>query len=180
MFCPSGHCLCRTLQSESTRIWNDLQDAETLNSPIHEDTITQMLALNLNRQHGGQNRVHLFGRAEEAQNGSDFLWLFFSSDLARHFRVAVQAKRLYPGGKYGAFKTAQALTMYAYARSISAASVYVNGGAKLVHPGGAKLVHLTLCGTRCWGVVRCGPTGSTIAPAVKQVFLGISAVFGFG
>ena len=27
----------------------------------------------------------------------------------------------------------------------------VNGGAKLVHPGGAKLVHLTLCGTRCWG-----------------------------
>ena len=30
---------------------------------------------------------------------------------------------------------------------------HVNGGAKLVHPGGAKLVHLTLCGTRCWGVV---------------------------
>ena len=29
----------------------------------------------------------------------------------------------------------------------------VNGGAKLVHPGGAKLVHLTLCVTRCWGVV---------------------------
>ncbi len=32
-------------------------------------------------------------------------------------------------------------------------TVAVNGGAKLVHPGGAKLVHLTLCGTRCWGVV---------------------------
>ena len=31
--------------------------------------------------------------------------------------------------------------------------LHVNGGAKLVHPGGAKLVHLTLCGTRCWGVV---------------------------
>ena len=30
---------------------------------------------------------------------------------------------------------------------------FVNGGAKLVHPGGAKLVHLTLFGTRCWGVV---------------------------
>ena len=37
----------------------------------------------------------------------------------------------------------------------SAVKVYsvVIGGAKLVHPGGAKLVHLTLCGTRCWGVV---------------------------
>ena len=33
------------------------------------------------------------------------------------------------------------------------AACCVNGGAKLVHPGGAKLVHLTLCGTRCWGVV---------------------------
>ena len=31
--------------------------------------------------------------------------------------------------------------------------VFVNGGAKLVHPGGAKLVHLMLCGRRCWGVV---------------------------
>ena len=29
----------------------------------------------------------------------------------------------------------------------------VTQGPKLVHPGGAKLVHLTLCGTRCWGVV---------------------------
>ena len=27
------------------------------------------------------------------------------------------------------------------------------GSLVLVHPGGAKLVHLTLCGTRCWGVV---------------------------
>ena len=33
------------------------------------------------------------------------------------------------------------------------AVIGVNGGAKSVHPGGAKLVHLTLCGTRCWGVV---------------------------
>ena len=32
-------------------------------------------------------------------------------------------------------------------------AIRVNGGAKLVPPGGAKLVHLTLCGTRCWGVV---------------------------
>ena len=125
MFCPSGFSLCRTLQLESTRIWNDLQDAETFNSPLHEDSITQTLALNFNRQHGGQNRVHLFSRAKESKNGSDFLWLFFSSDLARHFRVAVQAKRLYPSGKYDAFKKAQACTIYDYAQSISAVSVYV-------------------------------------------------------
>ena len=110
---------------ESIRIWNDLQDAETLNSPVHEDTITQTLALTLNRQHGGQSRVHLFGRTEESKNGSDFLWVFFSPDLVRHFRVAVQAKRLYPSGGYEAFKVAQAQTTDTYARSIFAASVYV-------------------------------------------------------
>ena len=37
-------------------------------------------------------------------------------------------------------------------RATDDACVFVNGGAKLVHPGGAKLVHLMLCGTRCWGV----------------------------
>ncbi len=125
MSCPSGHCICRTVQAESVRIWNDLQDAKTLNSPVHEDTITQTLALTLNRQHGGQCRVHLFGRTEESKNGSDFLWVFFSPDLAEHFRVAVQAKRLYPSGRYEAFKVAQAQTMDVYARSILAASVFV-------------------------------------------------------
>ena len=47
----------------------------------------------------------------------------------------------------------------------------VNGGAKLVHPGGAKLVHLTLCGTRCWGVVpvvhRKGPALLRVALALR-------------
>lgn len=125
MFCPSGHCLCRTIQSESTRIWNDLQDAETLNSPIHEDTVTQTFALTLNRQHGGQNRVHIFGRAEEAKNGSDFLWLFFSADGTRHFRVAVQAKRLYPDGTYNAFKVSQAKSVTSFASSIAAFPIYI-------------------------------------------------------
>ena len=36
---------------------------------------------------------------------------------------------------------------------VSIPEIAVNGGAKLVHPGGAKPVHLTLCGTQCWGVV---------------------------
>lgn len=123
--CPLGHCLCRTVQSESARIWNDLQDAQMLNSPIHEDTITQNFALTLNRQHTGENRVHLFNRAAERQNGSDFLWLFFSGDLSRHFRVAVQAKRLYPDGTYSAFKRAQGEAMQSYAASIAAQPIYL-------------------------------------------------------
>ena len=56
-------------------------------------------------------------------------------------------------------KSVEALLPWLYLKGISsgdfseALAALVNGGAKLVHPGGAKLVHLTLCGTRCWGVV---------------------------
>ena len=46
----------------------------------------------------------------------------------------------------------------------------VNGGAKLVHPGGAKLVHLTLCGTRCWG--GC-PGSPWEGPALLRVALAL-------
>ena len=123
--CPLSHCLCHTVQMESIRIWGDLQDAQNYQSPIHEDTITQTLALNLNREHGGQSRVHIFGRLEEAKNGSDFIWIFFSPDLSRHIRLVVQAKRLYPSGSYEAFRTNQASKMQTYARGIQAASVYV-------------------------------------------------------
>ena len=114
MFCPSGHCLCRTVRSESTRIWNDLQDAETLNSLIHEDTITQTFALTLNRQHSDQSRVHVFNRTVEARNGSDFLWFSIDSNRDRFFLAAVQAKRLYRSGKYDAFKKRQVMDIIRY------------------------------------------------------------------
>ena len=63
-------------------------------------------------------------------------------------------RRLSGGGKVrarddGPFKSARCPSPGARAARLPP----VNGGAKLVHPGGAKLVHLTLCGTRCWGVV---------------------------
>jgi hypothetical protein len=124
VYCPKGHCLCRTVQSESARIWNDLQDAETYNSPIHEDTITQTFALKMNRQHAAETRVHQFTGAQEKKNGSDFLWLFFNSSYSQHFRVAVQAKRLYPNGKYAAFKQSQATKLVRYASSKQALPIY--------------------------------------------------------
>ena len=123
--CPSGHCLCHTIQEESIRIWNDLEDAQKFLSPIHEDTITQTLVLNLNRMHSGHSRVRISTRSEEARNGSDFVWLFFSPDLSKHIRLAVQAKRLYSSGKYEAFKANQANKIQNYAKSIQGTSAYV-------------------------------------------------------
>ena len=56
-----------------------------------------------------------------------------------------------PAAEASANAAGQALSTEAIRAAVTA--IPVNGGAKLVHPGGAKLVHLTLCGTRCWGVV---------------------------
>ena len=51
--------------------------------------------------------------------------------------------------------------------------------SKISPPGRSKTSPLNVMRYAVLGG-SCGPTGSTIAPAVKQVFLGIPAVFGFG
>ena len=125
MYCRAGHCLCRTMQARSRQIWNDLQDAEILNSPYHEDTITQSFALHLNRLHPAENRVHVFGQRAEGKNGSDFIWLFFDHDLSRYFPVAVQAKRLYANGRYQAFMADQVKKIRRYAYVAGALPIYL-------------------------------------------------------
>ena len=125
MYCPSGHCLCRTMQARSRKIWNDLHDAATLETPYHEDTVTQTLALHLNRHHSRENRVHVFDRTIEGKNGSDFIWLFFSHNKMRYFPVAIQAKRLYADGRYRAFKAHQVKKIRNYASVAGALPVYM-------------------------------------------------------
>ena len=125
MYCPSGHCLCRTMQARSRQVWDDLQDAEALGTPYHEDTVTQSLALHLNRYHPGENRVHVFTRSKEGKNGSDFIWIFFDHDLRRYFYIAVQAKRLYKNGRYDAFKVDQVKKIRRYAQVAGALPIYL-------------------------------------------------------
>lgn len=124
MFCPNGHCLCRTLQNLSVKTWNDLQDAEQYNSPMYEETITQNLSLELNKQHASQTKVHMFKKHQETLNGSDWIWLFYDKARRKEFRVIVQAKRLYPSGRYDAFKIEQPDKMLRYAGMVNAVPVY--------------------------------------------------------
>ena len=135
MYCPSGHCLCRTMQARSRQIWDDLQDAEILKSPYHEDTVTQSLALHLNRQHSAENRVHVFGQKTEGKNGSDFIWVFFDRGLNRYFPIAVQAKRLYANGRYRAFKAHQVKKIRRYARVAGALPIYLTYNYPNIVPG---------------------------------------------
>lgn len=113
------------MQASSRQTWDDLQDSEILKSPYHEDTVTQSLALHLNRQHPAENRVHIFGQKTEGKNGSDFIWIFFDHSLSRYFPVAVQAKRLYGNGRYRAFKADQVKKIRRYSRVAGALPIYL-------------------------------------------------------
>lgn len=125
MYCPSKHCLCRTMQAKSRQVWDDLLDAEALGTPYHEDTVTQRLALHLNRHHPAENRVYVFKRAVEGKNGSDFIWIFFDESLDRYFPVAVQAKRLYASQRYEAFQSDQVHKIRQYAQVAGALPIYL-------------------------------------------------------
>ena len=125
MDCPSGHCLCRTMQNRSRKVWNNLQDADKHGTPYHEDTVTQTLALHLNRHHPAENRIHVFKRMTEGKNGSDFIWIFFDYGMERYIPVAVQAKRLYKNGRYNAFKSLQVKKIIQYARVAGAIPIYL-------------------------------------------------------
>ena len=125
MHCSPKDSLCRTMQYQSRQTWNDLQDAEILSVPYHEDTITQSLALHLSRFHPQGNRVHVLSNNVEGKCGSDFLWLFFNRSLSCHLRVAVQAKRLYRSGRYEAFKSNQVTKIEDFAQQIRGLAIYL-------------------------------------------------------
>lgn len=132
--CPSGHCLCRTLQEESTNIWRDLGDANTLNSPLHENSITHYLSLNLNRFNAQSVSVHTFKPAAETKNGSDFLWIIRSPDGARKIILAIQAKRIFPNGQYDSFSAHQVDKVIRYASVIGGFGLYLTYNFEVVNP----------------------------------------------
>ncbi len=125
MYCYSGHCLCRTMQGISRHVWNELYDATVFGTPYHENTVTQSMALHLNRHHPRENRVHIFDTKAESANGSDFIWLFFDSNMSHYLPVAVQAKRIYPNGVYAAFKGHQVSKIERYARVVGAMPLFL-------------------------------------------------------
>lgn len=124
-FCPSGHCLCRTLQEQSTRVWNDLEDADRYQTPRYEETISQDLCLHLNKSHPDTSRTQLLAKKAEKKSGADFLWLVYDDVATECILLAVQAKRIYPSGRYEAFEQAQARTLLQWASQARALPIYL-------------------------------------------------------
>ncbi len=105
---PSNPCprndtddLCHLFEWTAWKTWRDLYDSQRLGLSISEESITDMLLLEMLRR---TKRIACkkFTRAGERKSGADWQWWFISG--YRGFPIRIQAKRLYSGGRYEALK----------------------------------------------------------------------------
>lgn len=92
--------LCRSFQDRAREVQRDMDDAARLGLSRSEETITEDLLLRLAQAHPPHElQIKQFTRNEEGVHGAD--WEFwFCNDRGYGIAVRVQAKRLYPNGRY--------------------------------------------------------------------------------
>ena len=95
--------LCYLFACTARKTWWDLCDSQRLDISISEDSITDMLLLEMLRR---TKRIicERYPRQTESELGADWLWWFVSRKRDRGFPMLIQAKRLYPIGRYKALK----------------------------------------------------------------------------
>ena len=91
--------LCYLFTYTACKTWWDLRDSQMLDISISEESITDMLLLEMLRR---TNRIACkkFTRPAENKSGADWQWWFVSGNQG--FPMLIQAKRLYPCGRYKA------------------------------------------------------------------------------
>ncbi|MBM4791309.1 hypothetical protein HXP44_04330 [Streptomyces sioyaensis] len=94
----SARSLCRTLRACATRTFERLGDDHFAGSVPGEETYTQLNLQDIRRLHSDRVKVREFQRYEEARNGADWEWWFYSGAVG--FGMRVQAKRAKRGGGY--------------------------------------------------------------------------------
>ena len=84
--------LCKLFSWTAWKTWWDLCDSKRLGLSISEESITDMLLLDMLRR---TNRIACkkFTRSEEKKSGADWQWWFISGNQG--FPMLIQAKRLY-------------------------------------------------------------------------------------
>lgn len=91
--------LCERFRKEAGRVWNEMSAAQRLGLSLSEETITETCLFNLARKtQTGQIAIIPATRPQEAKHGADWEWWFTNSGWGVGYRV--QAKRLFPSGRY--------------------------------------------------------------------------------
>ena len=84
--------LCHLFACAAWKTWWDLRDSVKFDIAVSEDSITDMLLLEMLRR-TNQLVCKRFTRRQEAKSGADWLWWFISGNSG--FPVVIQSKRLY-------------------------------------------------------------------------------------
>jgi hypothetical protein len=112
------------MRKEAGRIWREKARAESLGLFMNEETITETLLLNLAKRFQGKTvRVRPFTKAEETKNGADWEFWFMEGQQAVGLRI--QAKRLYPSGRYDALYPKRAQTKALMSKSGDCFPVFI-------------------------------------------------------
>jgi len=82
--------VCNTFQQLAVYTWTQIKRSRKVNYQLKEETLTDMIVLELKRKHGHQIITHTFSRYYESRNGADWEWWFNHSGKWIGFRV--QAK----------------------------------------------------------------------------------------
>ena len=96
--------LCWLFSWAACKTWCDLRDSYRLGIGISEDSITDMLLLEMRRRTDRLACIR-YNRHEESRTGADWLWWFVSGN--RGFPILLQAKRLFPSLRYENLKYKQ-------------------------------------------------------------------------
>lgn len=100
----SFHDPCFTFQWAAAKTWRDIHDTQHWNNPIPEDSITDMLLLEMRRLSSSLIYKRFTRHEESKDTGADWLWWFVSKDGKCGLPILLQAKRLFNSLRYESLK----------------------------------------------------------------------------
>jgi hypothetical protein len=147
------------IRREAGRVWREKAQAEGLGLFVNEESITETMLLNLATTFQGSGLfVRPFSKAQEKRNGAD--WELWFIQGANAVGLRVQAKRLFPSGKYDSLKPtgSQIATLIKRAGKCFPVYVFYNDPSTYRH-----LLPICACG----GYRAPSYRGCTLSPAAR-------------
>jgi hypothetical protein len=123
--------LCQTFRQQASQVWNRMRAAAALGISLSEETLTELTLYNIAVAHqkAGQIEIDIATKSQEKAHGADWEWWLVRNKKNICYRV--QAKRLFPNGRYNSlYKSgsgnpyAQLDTLVSAAKTNSAVPMY--------------------------------------------------------
>lgn len=139
--------ICNTLDRLATEVWSTIQLAHQQKMSLGEETITDLVLLDLATRHPADVVVHKFSKREEATTGADWEWWFTAGGLWWGMRI--QAKILNP-----------ATLRYTSLRHRNRKKLQINA---LLATAQARGLYAAYCFYNYWDPTRFAPTSACVS-----------------